>query len=939
MQFQELVILIPCHSLEDFPVHHEGDEAAGLLASWTALWHPALLAAAGKAPQWARADDPPQELRDKLVVIPQASESLLLAGWAQRAASEGACVVRKQTDRQEIVKAALAALDDAAKGDAAEIDPELVADFFALGYAYLQEELLTRQMRYMSQLDQEHFQKQALAAAQAAAAGQADQAREQLQACFDVLTEAREHCYPAEAFLLDLTLVAPTTLGPALRQQLSAGLPTNLLMTGETVAALAAKEPDTLSALRVALERETVTIVGGEFVEGELPLLPPEQVLENFAKAARAYHEHLGRRVDIFARRRAGLSAFLPQILSRSGFVGALHFTLDEGQFPRAEQSKSSWEGLDATSIDALSRVPLDVELPASFLRLCRTVGETMDHDHVATVLFARWPGKSSPGYDDLRRLARYAPVLGKFVTLAEYFRATASAGHVSRFSPDQYKTPYLKQAIIRRHEDPLSRLVAAQEREAVQSSHQALSTLAALLRGRLAEGQYPAREEVVSGPSHDASLQQAARDFAAALPRETSPPEDGLVVLNPLSFPRRVAVDVGKLPRLPEATGTVKAVQREGRKLAIVEVPAMGYAWVTAGGADSAAKRSPAKEPPLAEPQDLLLRNEFFEVLVDPHTGAIRSLHDYGHRGNRLSQQIALRQPGPKARPGDVWRDPDETAEYSVMAADSVEVTSTGPVLGEIVSRGRLVDLQGKRLAGFRQTVQVWRGSRVIGLEIELDVEQEPRADPWNSYYAARFAWPDESADLFRGVHLLRQPTDGKRLESPYFVEVRTEKQRLAVLTGGLPYHRRVGLRMLDTMLVARGENQRRFRLGIAIDHPQPVMAAVELISPVVAVDERSPPPRGAASSWLFHLDAKSVLATRWEPLASADEAVEGFRVRLLETEGRPVKARLRCFRRPTSARQVNFLGEALAELSVDQDTVTIDFSACEWAEVEVRW
>src|SRR6185369_3214288 len=106
-------------------------------------------------------------------------------------------------------------------------------------------------------------------------------------------------------------------------------------------------------------------------------------------------------------------------------------------------------------------------------------------------------------------------------------------------------------------------------------------------------------------------------------------------------------------------------------------------------------------------------------------------------------------------------------------MAADSVEITSSGPVLGEIVSMGRLLDQAGKRMASYRQTVQVWRGSRVIGLEIELDPDQEPRADPWNSYYAARFAWADDDADLFRGVGLTRQPTELRQIESPLLVEV----------------------------------------------------------------------------------------------------------------------------------------------------------------------
>ena len=45
----------------------------------------------------------------------------------------------------------------------------------------------------------------------------------------------------------------------------------------------------------------------------------------------------------------------------------------------------------------------------------------------------------------------------------------------------------------------------------------------------------------------------------------------------------------------------------------------------------------------------------------------------------------------------------------------------------------------------------------------------------------------------------------------------------------------------MLDTMLIVRGESQRRFRLGIAMDHPQPVQAAVEWLSPVIAVHEQA--------------------------------------------------------------------------------------------------
>ncbi len=49
-----------------------------------------------------------------------------------------------------------------------------------------------------------------------------------------------------------------------------------------------------------------------------------------------------------------------------------------------------------------------------------------------------------------------------------------------------------------------------------------------------------------------------------------------------------------------------------------------------------------------------------------------------------------------------------------------------------------------------------------------------------------------------------------------------------------------------------------------------------------------RRPSPR---SSWLFHIDARNLVATHWEPLEQ-EGRIAGFRVRLLETEGRPGRA-----------------------------------------------
>ena len=215
MKFEEIIILLPCHSLEDFPTHNEGDEAQGLLANWSAMWHPAILQSAGAMPTWRRADEPPEEVANRLLMVPSASQSELPTGFAQRAKNDGACLIRNQSDRDAMVAKALDALDGGDGG----VDADLAADFLALGYCYLQIELLTRQMRYASNLDEVHFQNLVLQAAGAAVEGDADEARKQLTACFDLLAEERDHYYPVEAFILDLTLVAEATIGAPLREE------------------------------------------------------------------------------------------------------------------------------------------------------------------------------------------------------------------------------------------------------------------------------------------------------------------------------------------------------------------------------------------------------------------------------------------------------------------------------------------------------------------------------------------------------------------------------------------------------------------------------------------------------------------------------------------------------------------------------------------------
>ena len=151
-----------------------------------------------------------------------------------------------------------------------------------------------------------------------------------------------------DSHLIDLTLVAQTTLGASLRNELAGSWPINLLASGEVLDAMADREPASIAIVRERTSAKTLSIVGGEYRETELPLLSLESILGQLQAGHRAYEQHLGNRPEIFGRRRAGLTPALPQILRSLGYKGALHFTLDEGRFPLGDRSKSLWEGMGA---------------------------------------------------------------------------------------------------------------------------------------------------------------------------------------------------------------------------------------------------------------------------------------------------------------------------------------------------------------------------------------------------------------------------------------------------------------------------------------------------------------------------------------------------------------------------------------------------------------
>ncbi len=906
-------------------------------------------------------------MQNRLVILPQCSQDWIPHGWSEQARESGGVVLENMHEREALLAAALETLDPQSENPLPELSDDLVADFLALGHCHLQTELLARHMRHYSNLDEVHLQREAVAAAQAAVSGDETTARNHLRSCFEVLADARERFYPVDCYLIDLCLLIPRLADEHFTAVLQTLSPVNFLASAEDLQEIGEKDVSLIESLREAWERGTADVIGGEFREGCTQLLPMESVLWQFQRGSEIFEKLFNRRPKVWGRRRFGISPQMPQILDKQGYDAGMHVALDDGIYPDEEQSKIRWEGCDGSVIDAITRIPLAGDSATSFLRFPERMAESMDQDHVATVVFARWPELESPWLEDLRRMQAFAPVLGRFVTLTEFFQQTDSPGRLSAYQSNAYLTPFFVQAVARQEADPISRYARHLLRRRRFGSIKWCEALDRVLRGQglldaplaevesLIELAGPDAEE----PAHEAAaaaldeLKRTVPRKLAGLITHSGATQDGYLIFNPLGFSRTVPVDLPELAQPPAIGGPVKWVQwNERTRAATVEVPGMGFAWVTAGGQQTSSSKSSAQIP-LAE--DYLLRNEFFELLINEQTGGIQRLKGYGRKPNRISQQVTFRFSQDRALPHSDSEETPEKSPYAEMRLSSMEVLSSGPALGEICLSGEIVDqLDGQVLAGYEQTLRVWRGLPKVEIELSLDIKRQPDGNPWLEYYTMRFAWNNSAASLTRSVLGGAQDIKDERFENLHYLEIADEGERTTILNHGLPFQRTTGMRMVDYILVAAGETQNNFRFDIVLDQNYPMQAALDAITPPEVIPCSAAPANGAESGWFFNVDAKSVQLTDILPLREApvdqtddwDQPEsqspvqgEGFALRLMETEGHAIRVKLRSFKNPKFARQRDLQGRTISDLTVEEDIVFIDMTAYEIADIELRF
>jgi hypothetical protein len=201
--------------------------------------------------------------------------------------------------------------------------------------------------------------------------------------------------------------------------------------------------------------------------------------------------------------------------------------------------------------------------------------------------------------------------------------------------------------------------------------------------------------------------------------------------------------------------------------------------------------------------PAEPTLDNGSLRVALHTSTGGILSVRRPSDRGNRLSQQLAVRQPGRGPAP----------PRYSRMIADVIERGTTACGADGLVVRGRLLD-EGDGLVGqFTQGVSLVGGEPVAVIDVEIALARPLAGPPLECLAACRFAWNEnDDLQIRRSLHTQSVATDREVFTAPHFIELRPagirgdQSDAVTILTGGLPWHMLASPHVLDAVLVAGG-------------------------------------------------------------------------------------------------------------------------------------
>ncbi len=996
--FSEISVLIPGYSIEDLPTDLPEEDAASLLNAVACAWHPRLIQRSGGIPLFRQAESLTGYPGRRIVFVPNSSESWMPHEWRAVFREQGHIVLAgcsKREDWLTAIDAALAeeagASDEANNADAEAIAdasicpnadvsglsrnsstvPVLIDDFLALGTVMLQVQLLSRRRHHFVDADNLLLSREVRLAADASLLGDEAVVKAHLKRCFEHLRDTREKFYPMNCYLLDLCIPGDNDPASEVSDLIASATPAtrlNLFATGRDLATWVQKDATLATQLKQAIIDGTLTLLTGHDAEIRPSLGSMAATLTDIERCRRTYSDIVGSPPRHWARRRYGMTASFPSLLTYFGFESALHIALDDGLYPDKERSQFEWQAPDGSQIPAASRIPLAIDSAAGFLRFADRYNESMQDDNTAALFLARLPALKTPWLHDLHVAAGFAPVLGEFTTMDALVHLCNGSRMSERYQHSEYLAPYLIQSSVLKTEAPVSG--PAQLRQ-LQQQLESLRTLFAMTRlvkadaevdvinaqftkieSELAELELQHVDTATMLSAKDTALNTASAsinsqliaisDKLASALRSRIPQQSadirGLFITNTIPFGRTVDVAWPASWKRPAASNTIELAERtSNEERLLVRLPPGGFAWIVEFGSSQTPQSllgQIPREPPLAE--SLTLRNRHFEVTLSDRTGGIAAVTYHQQRGNRLSQQTCFRYEREQTLPGD-GSDEVRKSAYSTTHLTEHRILHVGTVFAAIETTSELRSpTDGSTLAIVRQITSIDRAQPRIHVTLIFDrLVTRVKGNPWLTYFGCRFAWDNEAASVTRSVMGHAAGFRSERFESPDYVEVSDPDHRFVIATHGRPYHRRSGPRMIDSLLIVESEPAREFQFTIDFDQSFPLRTAIDAMTPAIVTQTAGSAPMSMSSGWILGLSARNVALVHAAVRPASDDSGEELSLLLTETEGTSAKCLIRTAHRPTAAFLVNADRSQKTVAEITDQGIVVQLNAYQIREV----
>lgn len=996
---QRSVFVIPTSSLDDLPNHMGADFAADFLNAWTATWDPRLLVLFAGVPETKRADGHALDLEHALIVCPKLSSDRVDQPLRERLQLGNCELVESQgLGRDQIVQNLL-------KATAAEHDgtnaPVLVEDFYALGYAILQVQILARKLRYSYNVDWIVFTEQILNAARASVSGDSDETERWLQVCFDSISQERDRYCSQQAYIMNVVMLAESTLGKSLVRQLAATHPISLVASANLLSKLRTANSDAWTLIQARLADGSLAIAGGLDRERPHPYLNGASLYREFARGQRAYAD-LGLPVPTtYTRFTPGSICNEPTLLNQFGYRGVLLAAWSGGAVPSKDQAKIRWQQTsDGPAIDGVLGHILDASNPESILGLAAEFAKQMDYHQVPTLILAHWPDTQCAAFADLLRVTQRTHAMGKFHHCNSYFAKTGVPYSYDSFSSSAFRIPIAsdgkQQNALHRTiawhatlSAQLDRIVAmywqwrnvidSANSEATKCLNRAWETIVPLC-DRIDESfdseQDDARETELRKIEESCI---AARGFICDAIRiyldSTPDAQKGYLVVNPASHSQRVFID--KIPgRIdPQSSSRIHASDCcDGFSQAIIDLPPYGFVRYRSDAMGRSAKldntvssaatsdaASSVKSPSIWQrisgvrtgiaDKDGSLANEFMEVQIDPRRGHLKSVFIANKRGSRLSGMLSM-----VSGTFSVDQKYDES-QFIDLADVQMRVVRNSMMMGCIEVTGHAKDAAGER-AKVTIRYSLWKGSRSLDIDIVAS-----GCDVQRRFFVWRTAWQNESAILSVWQNGAKTKMNAPLQNAIELIELDDAEHRIYLAAHGLAIHRRLGTRFLGSVLPVDESGNSIASLSLGLDWPRPLATALDQMDSPWVIEPSAAALSGTASNvadsgaWLAQCNLPGV-SFQWtdpSPVVSpdalavipSDSELETQRtvrtgdacVWVTETLGSSGTARISFFRDVEQAWRVDSQGREFDTLKIVDGQILVPLRAYEQSRILFQW